>query len=428
MRILILTVGTRGDVQPCVALAKGLVRAGHDVQLCAHARFETFIAEHGVAYAHLNDGLLDFLRSDDGRLAIENTTNLWEAIKTARRVMPKVRHIYDANIRDAWEACLQFEPELIVYHPKLIGSAEFAEALGIPAIMLFYWPMYVPTGDFPVIGFGLPLGRRYNRFTYRLVRIASRLGSKGYVKRWVRTHGLTIPQRNNIVQRSDGSPIPVLHAFSSAVVPRPADWPEHTTAAGYLFLDSDDAWQPSPELAAFLDAGEPPVYVGFGSMSSADPARVTRIVLEAVQRAGVRALLARGWGGLDLSAERVPDGVHVLDAAPHDKLFPRVAAVVHHGGAGTTAAGLRAARPSLICPLTGDQPFWGKRVAALGAGPSPIRQNKLTVEALAAALRQLVHDASMRDAAEHVGASINQEDGVSNAVAFIDRWSGASAS
>jgi UDP:flavonoid glycosyltransferase YjiC (YdhE family) len=200
-------------------------------------------------------------------------------------------------------------------------------------------------------------------------------------------------------------------------VPTPADWDASSHVTGYWFLPRQPDWQPPAELLAFLERGPAPVYVGFGSMPSQDAERKTRLVLDAVAQSGQRAILATGWGGLAQAS--APPGVFVLDSAPHDWLFERCAAVVHHGGAGTTAAGLRAGKPSVICPFFGDQPFWGRRVHALGAGPQPIPQKKLTAAALAGAMRAAATDPGMAGRAAALGEGIRQEDGVARAVALI---------
>ncbi len=169
----------------------------------------------------------------------------------------------------------------------------------------------------------------------------------------------------------------------------------------------------------FLDAGDPPVYVGFGSMSGRDPQHLTKLVIDALQQAGVRGLIATGWGGL--TAADLPETIFKIDSVPHDWLFPRVAAVVHHGGAGTTAAGLRAGRPTVICPFIVDQPFWGRRVHELGAGAAPIPQKQLTAENLAAAIREVTSDPTIHRKAEVLGEQIRQEDGIGIAVNLIEK-------
>ncbi|NEO00729.1 MAG: glycosyltransferase family 1 protein, partial [Moorea sp. SIO3I7] len=167
-----------------------------------------------------------------------------------------------------------------------------------------------------------------------------------------------------------------------------------------------------------LDAGNPPVYVGFGSMAGRDPQRLTEIVIEGLQQANVRGIIATGWGGL--AVDDLPDSIFKIDSAPHDWLFPRMAAVVHHGGAGTTAAGLRAGRPTIICPFFVDQPFWGDRVHALGVGSKPIPQKTLTAEKLATAIREVTTNQTIRQNAEALGKQIRDEDGIANAIAIIE--------
>ncbi len=184
-------------------------------------------------------------------------------------------------------------------------------------------------------------------------------------------------------------------------------------------MDRREDWQPSPELEAFIESGPPPVYIGFGSMAGKNPERLARIVIEALQQTGQRGIIAAGWGGL--TTGQLPDTIFPIDSAPHDWLFPRMAAVVHHGGAGTTAAGLRAGRPTIICPFLGDQSTWGQHVYDLGAGSKPIPQKKLTVEKLAAALREVATSQAIQQSAAEIGEKIRQEDGIANAVTIIER-------
>jgi UDP:flavonoid glycosyltransferase YjiC (YdhE family) len=209
----------------------------------------------------------------------------------------------------------------------------------------------------------------------------------------------------------------VLYGFSPAVIAKPPDWGPRIHVTGYWFLDAAAAWRPPADLVAFLDEDPPPVYVGFGSMVNREPEATTALVLEALRQAQVRAVLVSGWGGL--SPGDLPPTVYMLEAIPHAWLFPRVAAVVHHGGAGTTAAGLRAGVPSLIVPFFGDQFFWGARVAALGVGPPPIPRKELTVARLAQALQEVRGDEAMRRRAAMLGATIRSEDGVARAVEVI---------
>ncbi|HYO87882.1 MAG TPA: glycosyltransferase, partial [Candidatus Limnocylindrales bacterium] len=209
---------------------------------------------------------------------------------------------------------------------------------------------------------------------------------------------------------------PYLMLVSPHVVARPADWPANHRVTGFLF-DDDTTWPPPQELADFLAAGDKPVYIGFGSMSDKDAERTTRVVIDGVQQSGQRAVLLSGWAGI--GAAGVPNCIHLLKYAPHSWLFPRMAAVVHHGGAGTTAAGLRAGIPSIITPVGADQPFWGKRVYELGVGPKPVARAKLTAETLAAALRRAVTDGGMHERAAALGQKIEAEDSAGEALAAV---------
>jgi sterol 3beta-glucosyltransferase len=418
MHVLILTIGSRGDVQPYVALGAGLLAAGHRVTLATSPRFRDLVEDAGLSLAPVSDELVALADSPLGRGLFEDMgESYWKALWAVWRTLGRIDPIQHDLVADGWKAAQTSRPDLIVYHPKMAGAPHYAEKLGIPAVLALVFPQMVPTGAFPSVGFPeTGWGAAYNRLTYRVVLALSGFFARRYAAPWRRAHGLP-PDRTDVLHHADGSPIPILHGFSPTVVPPPADWPPAQTTTGYWFLDRADAFAPPDELAAFLAQGDAPVYIGFGSMAARDPERTTRIVLEAVDRAGVRAILATGWGGLrtaDVSAS-----VYLLDQAPHDWLFERVAAVVHHGGAGTTAAGLRAGKPTVICPFFGDQPFWGRRVHALGAGPAPIPQKHLTAERLAGALRQATTDAAMQRRASALGEAIHREDGVARAVATL---------
>lgn len=210
---------------------------------------------------------------------------------------------------------------------------------------------------------------------------------------------------------------PVIYGFSPTVIPKPSDWEDRVKITGYWFLEGDANWQPPKALVDFLAADTPPVYVGFGSMSTRKPKETTEIILQALSRSGQRGLLLTGWGGM--SAVELPENVFKIEAAPHDWLFPQMAAVIHHGGAGTTAAGLRAGVPTITVPHFMDQPFWGQRVADLGVGPQPIRRNELSVERLADAITEAVTDENMQSRAAKVGEQIRSEEGVARAVEVI---------
>jgi UDP:flavonoid glycosyltransferase YjiC (YdhE family) len=210
---------------------------------------------------------------------------------------------------------------------------------------------------------------------------------------------------------------PTLYGFSPTVVPKPADWGPEVDVTGYWVLDREPGWRPPPALEAFLAGGPPPICVGFGSMPSPDPAALAREVVGALARAGQRGLLLSGWGAL--GDVELPETVFALESAPHDWLYPRVSAVVHHGGAGTTSAALRAGRPSMVVPFMADQWFWGERIRRLSAGPKWFPRRKLDAERFGAALRDLVENPRWREGAHHAANALAAEDGVARAIAAL---------
>jgi sterol 3beta-glucosyltransferase len=211
----------------------------------------------------------------------------------------------------------------------------------------------------------------------------------------------------------------VLYGYSPQVIPPPADWSDFVHVTGYWFLEPPAEWEPPNDLVNFLQAGSPPVYIGFGSMPSSKPEETADLVLQALARVGQRAVLSSGWGGL--KKENLTDNAIMIGSIPHSWLFPKMAAVVHHGGAGTTAAGLSAGIPSIVIPFFGDQPFWGQRVYELGVGPKPIPRQRLTVEGLVEAIRSAVFNPTINKNAARLGDRIRAEDGVARAVAIIEQ-------
>jgi sterol 3beta-glucosyltransferase len=421
MNVLIITFGSRGDVQPYVALGKDFKSAGHTVTICTCGSFESFITEHSLNYAYAADDLIKLGTSIEGREAMEDTVGVFGTLKVMIKMMKQAKPIHRQMLIDSWNAAREVKPDIVLFNCKALGAVSIAEKLGVPVIMLLLQPMIVPTSESAAIG--LPswkLSGWYNKLTYKFVHLGYRAYS-GMVNEFRRnTLGLDkFPKSTGLLYSTNGRPIPVLHCFSQHVVPQPNDWPDTSYVTGYCFLNQSDGWEPSTELKAYLEGGQAPIYFGFGSMAGCNPKRLTGIIIEALKQTNMRGIIASGWGGL--TPDDLPETIIKIDKAPHDWLFPRVAAVVHHGGAGTTAAGLRAGRPTIICPFFGDQPFWGRRVRELGVGSAPIPQKKLTVEKLCAAIREVTENQTIRQNAEALSEKIRNEDGIANARALIER-------
>jgi UDP:flavonoid glycosyltransferase YjiC (YdhE family) len=410
MRIAVHTLGTRGDVQPYLALALRLKATGHEVLVAAPSQFEAFISKHGVSFAHLPGEFLALMETPEGKAAMAGSGGGFAA---GFKLMKHFKPIGRKELTQEWAAARSFDPELIIYHPKAIAAPHIAEKLGCPAVLASPLPGFTPTGEFasPLVPFK-SLGP-LNRVTHSLMAGGGEAIFRGMIREW-RVSELRLDAKPARRLR----PASTLYAYSPLVLPVPADWPESVAVTGYWFLDDNEGWKPDPGLQAFLNDGEAPVYVGFGSMPGLDPLGLTSAVVEALARAGKRGVLAAGGGAI--GAEMSGHHVHLIEGAPHDRLFPLMSACVHHGGAGTTAASLRAGKPTVICPFFGDQPFWGRRVHELGVGPSPIDKKRLTVEALAKAISEATSDREMSRRAKLLGASIAAEDGVGRAVAFLE--------
>ncbi|MBL8156899.1 MAG: glycosyltransferase family 1 protein [Anaerolineae bacterium] len=410
-RILIITIGSRGDIQPFVALGKSLQIAGYEVALQTPETYKPFVQGYELPYLYMNNDFMKLTESQAGQAATDGGSKL----DLMKQVMPVLRQM----LEDEWQGARDFQPDAIICHPKSLGGYHLAEKLGIPFFQALALPLFTPTSAYPTpIMSGIRLGGRFNRFSYRLMALST-APYVGIINDFrVKTLGLTKRGRfASELMKPNGEPVPMLYAYSPHVLPVPQDYPSHVHVTGYWFLDRNEDWQPSDDLVRFLESGTPPVYIGFGSMSGTRAPERTRIVLAALAKTGQRGLLASGWGGL--KASDLPANVFMLEQAPHDWLFPRVSAVVHHGGAGTTAAGLRAGKPAVIVPFIADQPFWGKVVHELGVGVEPIPQKKLTLEALSAAISQAVNDADMRRRAEAVGEKVRAENGTGNAMKVI---------
>ncbi|WP_299397864.1 glycosyltransferase [Pelagibius sp.] len=422
MRILILTLGSRGDVQPYAALGAALKARGHDVTLATGQGFEDMIEAQGLPAAPLTDDVRQMIQTPEMQKALRTFSGKVQAWRASKGM-------YRRQLDEMWAVARDIRPDMLVYHhPKGLAAQSIAEALRITAIPTALIPAYIPTAAFPSPGLALPdLGRFGNRMSHRVVvGLMSRLLA-GQIGAWRRNSlGLTTrPPRDLFAgHRPENRAVVRLHGFSRHLVPFPEDWGGAEEITGYWFSDSPTDWRPPEDLARFLAAGPPPVYVGFGSMPAENAEHLTRTILEALTMAGRRAVLATGWGGLaaGIAENQIATEVHVLESAPHAWLFPRCAAVVHHGGAGTTHEGLRWGRPSILCPVFGDQPFWGRRVLQAGAGPPPLPQKRLTAAALAGALAA-TEDPALRARAAALGEALRAEPGAEGAAAAINRLS-----
>ena len=403
MHITILALGSRGDVQPYATLGSGLKSAGHQVRFITFESFSSLVVENE----------LDFhpIQGDAQALVATGGADMLG-------LMRSFGSLAEGYARDLSAPYLG-ETDLIINQlPAGLYGFDLAEKYNVPMALAAVIPL-ARTGTFPLMGFPkLPLPG-YNKMTYLLGEQMAWQMFRPVINHW-RKQTLDLPPIpvKGYFSKFGTDQIPIVNGFSHHVVPHPDDWSKHVHVTGYWFPE-DKSWEPPDDLSAFIESGEPPVFIGFGSMPIKDPQRTTEIIFEALKQSGQRGILHMGWDGLgDLS---LPDHVFKIDYAPYGWLFPRMAMIIHHGGSGTTAFGLRSGVPSCVVPFVFDQFYWGKRIAELGVGPQPIPYKQLTVERLREPINIGVTDSGMQQKAIELGQKIRAENGIQNAVNIFEQ-------
>jgi len=357
-KVLLISFGSRGDVQPYIALGKALAQRGAAVTLSTSKSFNDAISLHGLKAAPNSIDVEAMMQSPDMEAALRTFRGKLAAMRIGKEMVSR-------QLDETWQIVQDLRPDIIVYHPKAATATYFARALGVVAIPSFLQPGIIPTKHLPPVLLPFPdLGPVGNRVSNAFFHQLFQFGGRSLIKPWMKSHPALFA--GEAISPLDGySPqnkeVPRLHAFSHNLVPKPEDWPNRDFVTGPWFLD-EQTTQP--------DAAD------------------------------------------------VPEDIHIIKSAPHDWLFQRCAAIVHHGGAGTVHQGLRCGKPMLICPVFADQPFWGKQVAALGVGPKPIKLNKLTTPKLASALLEL-QQPKYHTAAENLGKAIRDEQGAAQAAELL---------
>lgn len=405
-----MTAGSRGDVAPYTGLGAGLVRSGHEVTLATHGLFESLAAGCGVRFHPTPVDPHALSHSDRGRSLHASTTGLGKLLRAASMARSAAEEMTDALV----EAARAADVVLAAGAVAPLGRA-IAEGLKLPSLGLFLQPQH-PTREFgaPMLG-GRSLGPVGNHLGGLAVTTALDRIFTQAMRRLRTRHGLTPPGPAASRRAHERARWPVLHGFSERVVPRPRDWRPGLEMAGYWW--PYDTRELPADVEEFLAAGPAPVFVGLGSATVPDPERLSGEIVRALRTAGLRGVVQRGWAGLTACT----DEVLTVGDVPHSLLFPRMAAVVHHAGAGTTAAALRAGVPTVPVPVQFDAGFWAARLVALGVAPCAVPLRRLTAEALAPALRRAVSDPGHRDRARELARHLAEEDGVAPVLAALDR-------
>jgi sterol 3beta-glucosyltransferase len=411
MKITILTYGSRGDVQPFLPLSLALMSRRHSVRLAAPSRFRDLVAGNGIQFVPLAGEPEDLSRrfNDAGN----------NFVKVISAMMDYATDIAADVLKQTEASCKDVD---LIIHTFLhtVGAHTYACERNIPDIHIQTFPMFTPTGDYPNVtlpDLKIPfLNRLTHTMSTKLTWWGSRLGFEQVRRR------AGLPKRK-LYWPFDENPArprtPILCAWSPSVIPVSSGWPQHVAVTGWYFFDANDKYSPSADLEMFLESGKPPICISFGSMVNRNAEKVDRIVRESLAQTGNRGIILFGWSQV---SHRSDENIIYLDAVPHDWLLPHCKMLIHHGGAGTTSAGLQAGIPNIVIPFTVDQPFWGRRVHAIGAGPAPIPVKNLSTGKLTQAIRAAETDAYRERAAE-IGRKIRSEDGVGAAVRWIEKYS-----
>lgn len=407
MRISILALGSTGDILPYAALGASLRSAGHEISFITSENFRPLLLAN-----NLNASLIP--------------GDAEQVVKTAgasyRSLVLGFRNLAEGLVRHAERLVpVLAESDLILNQlPAGAYGFDIADKFGVPVWLAATIPL-VRTTSFPMVGWprGLASIPGYNMMTYKMSEWLALELIKGSVNRWrTRVLGLAPTSRSQFFNSYNNPELHVLNGFSRHVVPKPTDWGANVALTG-AWHDKDSNWTPSEQLIRFIENGKRPLFIGFGSMPLSKPEKTTQIVLQAIDETGQRAILHKGWGNLGDTS--LPDSVIQIEYAPYEWLFPRMAAIIHHGGSGTTASALRAGIPSLIVPFLFDQFFWASRIASLGVGPKAIPIRQLTSRKLADAIRRAVEDQTMRERAQELGENLRAENGIENAIDIIEK-------
>ncbi|KAL9248246.1 hypothetical protein vseg_021590 [Gypsophila vaccaria] len=411
MQIVMLIVGTRGDVQPFVAIGKRLQEYGHRVRLATHQNFKEFVLSSGLEFFPLGGDpkvLAGYMVKNKGFLPSEPS----EIPVQRNQIREIIFSLLPACRNPDPETEVPFHAEAIIANPPAYGHTHVAEALKIP-IQIFFTMPWTPTSEFPH-----PLSRVKqhvaNRFSYQVVDVMIWLGIRDMINEFRKKKLKLRPVTYLSPTHSSPLDIPYGYIWSPHLVPKPKDWGPRIDVVGFCFLDLASNYKPPDDLVEWLEKGQKPIYIGFGSLPVQEPEKMTETIVQALEITEQRGIINKGWGGLGNLAEP-KDFVYLLDNVPHDWLFLQCASVVHHGGAGTTSAGLKAACPTTIVPFFGDQPFWGERVNEKGVGPPPIPVEEFSLEKLVSAIR-FMQDPLVKQRAVELAKALESEDGVAGAV------------
>jgi len=415
MRITLLTMGTRGDTQPFILLAVRLKKEGYDVTLGARPDFAELAKEYDIKFAPLGRPYKSFI--------LDNAKNFESGnfFKIVLQGLKQKKLMFENLGEDAYRASIG--SDAIIYKYSWVAGYSISEKLGIPCAAIMPFP-YHKTKEFPcfVIGKGKNKGRLLNALLWWISEQIITWQYQRMFDNKLRQKTLKIeplpflgPYKRQLKEK-----LPIFYTFSPIIVPKPSDWPKNTYVTGTWLSPPSLNWNPSSDLLSFLENGTAPVYIGFGSMPS-NAEKTLSIILKALELSNRRGIILSGWAGIG-NNNKLPETVFCINDIPHYWLFPKMAAIVHHGGAGTTTAGLLSGVPSIITPSTIDQYSWARQVYMLGVSPAPIPFKKLTGELLAEAIIEATTNEKIKNTANEIGKKMELEDGIGKTIEIFKNY------
>jgi len=420
MKIAITTVGTRGDLQPYIALGLGLKDAGHEVLIVSSKNEEAFVKNYDLDFFSLNVDIQKLMDGDEVQ-EMSKGNNPVKFILSHLKGSKKLKQLMVETQGEIWTACQS--ADIIIFHPGMPLGFFIAQEKKRVSVMANPFPV-IATKDYPAILFYTSprLGKLWNKITHKIFeKLFWSLSKPAVVEFWNKTVKTKMNFSVSPMRQQIESGMPVINGYSSLFFHQPNDWQNNIHTTGNWFIDKEPNFIPPTDLTNFIDNGEPPIYIGFGSMKDISSFKTTlNIIKEALNITRKRAVVGLGWSKVSYN-ENIPHNIFLTESIPHTWLFPKMKAVIHHGGAGTTATGLRAGKPTIIIPHNADQPAWGQRVFELGVGSKPIKKTKLTADELASAIRFALQANIISNAAK-LGQELRKENGVTNAVKIINDY------
>ena len=420
MKIAITTVGTRGDLQPYIALGLELKEAGHEVLIVSSKNEETFVKNYGLDFFSLSVDIQKLMEGEEVQ-EMSKGNNPLKFILSHLKGSKKLKQLMVETQGEIWTAC-QFA-DIIIFHPGMPLGFFMAQEKKRISVMANPFPV-IANSDYPAILFYTSprLGRLWNKITHKIFeKIFWSLSKSAVVEFWNKTVKTKKNFSASPIRQQIESGMPVINGYSNLFFNQPNEWQSNIHTTGNWFIENEPNFIPPTELLKFIENGEQAIYIGFGSMKDIKRFQTTlNIIKEALDITKQRAVIGLGWSKLSYN-ENIPGNIFLIESIPHTWLFPKMKTVIHHGGAGTTATGLRAGKPTIIIPHNADQPAWGQKVFELGVGSKPIKKTQLTADKLASAIN-FTQQAHIIANANKLGQELRKENGVKNAVKIINDY------